>query len=545
MILWLKELKSKIDKRKNRELIYLLPMILFCLFWFYKSLDYHLHDYGSGYFPALMVVEDVKPESLLFDIYDYNQYIWEKGYSEEISDFYLNSPFFSTLFYPFALISDVYLSKAIFNAVSILLFLYSLWGLAKRYLKEWSVLLLILPLVFFFPIRNHILFGQSYMLIFAFTSIAIMAFEKGKNLLGGSLLSIAVLTKVFPVFYILALAFQRKWKAIAITAVTGLVIFSVSWFVSGPSFWQEYLLEVLPNALASQSTTDFRPNAQSIDVFFRTLLIRDAYYNPGAFAHNPQLYQVITGLLKAVILGLTLQASYIYRKNLFQLLAIWVAALFLMQTRTGTYAQILWIIPVIALFRSSTSTSVKVIFLGTLLLICNFPYAMLINAPVVITFARLWLSILLLVLFWKSLDLTFNLRYLGLGLILVLPLTIKSMLSDSSGEDAAQYVIDKKMHFMIYDFQEENGHLRYHAIGNKGDVSIDTAIPVSTFDSSLCTIREGQVYYGEQRLTEGSALKKKPVLVNGCEVYYLSDQLSRRGAYTLKKIDVCKEAKGG
>jgi hypothetical protein len=541
MIPLLSKIKLKIDEHKQREIIYLIPLTLCCLLFYFQSLSFHIHDYGVSYYPARMVVEGGYPESVVFDIHQFNEYIWAKGHTEEISDYYLNSPFLSTLFYPLALIDNVLLSKAVFNGVSILLFLLALFRLSKMYLKEQSFLLVFLPVLFFLPLRNHILFGQNYMLVFTLVSFAFIAFERGKSILGGGLVSIAILVKIFPVFYVIALAFQRKWKAAFITAGIGALILLVSWVISGPEFWQVYLFEVLPDAIASESTSDFRSNAQSLDVFFRTLLVWDSYYNPEAFADYPQLYKALVGLCKAIILGFTLRASFLYRNDLFRLLAVWVAALFLIQTRTGSYAQILWIIPLIEVFRSTVSVRVKVLFLSLLLVISNFPFPVLISAPILITFSRLWLSILLVFLFWYSLQLRFNLKFIGLGVLIMLPLTVKGALTGFSEEPGAEYVLDKKQHFMIYDFNEVNGTLHFGAIGGKGDVEVETGIRVDTFEPEACSIRDGQVYLGEQQLTKGLALKKNPVLVNGCEVYYLSDRLSRRAAFTLKKMNVCEE----
>lgn len=539
MLEWLTGLQSKIDARKQREIIYLIPLMLLCLFCFYQSLTFMIHDYNVSYFPARMLAEGLAPEALVFDIYEFNDYIWSQGYPNEISDYYLNSPFLTSMFYPLALISDPYLSKAVFNALSIVLFLIALRSLVRRYLREHAFILIFLPVIFFFPIRNHILFGQLYMLIFALVSFGFLAFEKHRNILGGGLISIAILSKIFPVFYLLVLAFQRNWKAIFVTAGMGSVILLLSWWVSGTNFWFQYLFDVLPDALASESTTGFRSNAQSLDVFFRTLLVQDSYYNPGALMHNPSLYKVIVGLLKSVILAFTLCASYRYRDALFKLLAIWVAALFLLQTRTGSYAQILWIIPLIEVYRSPVSLAKRLVFLGVLLIICNFPFPVLINAPVMITFMRLWFSILLVALFWKYLNLRMNLRFMGLGLLLMMPLALKSAFSNASTEDGASYVLEREAYFMIHDFEEVNGALVYQAIGNGGNVTVSTTIPIRSFEPEACRIVNGQVFYKDEQLTTGLSLKKKPVLVNECEVYYLSDQLSRRGAFTLKKIDVC------
>ena len=106
-------------------------------------------------------------------------------------------------------------------------------------------------------------------------------------------------------------------------------------------------MEIIPNAIQNNSTVDFRYNAQSFDVLLRTLFIEDAYYNPNALFNNERLYVLIKWVFKSVIIAYAIGLSFKNKSNLFKLLSIWIVALFLLQSRTATYAQILWIVPAI------------------------------------------------------------------------------------------------------------------------------------------------------------------------------------------------------
>ena len=64
--------------------------------------------------------------SHLFDIYEFNYYIWNLGYPDVLVDFYLNSPFTISLFYPLSFIENPYVAKAIFNFISIVFMCYVL-----------------------------------------------------------------------------------------------------------------------------------------------------------------------------------------------------------------------------------------------------------------------------------------------------------------------------------------------------------------------------------------------------------------------------------
>lgn len=534
-------INQRVEHHKYRALLMILPMALVCGLWLYQSVSFPIHDYANSYFPAEMSVEGIPPETLVFDIYDYNRYIWHQGYSGIVSDFYLNSPFTATFFYPFALLSDAHQSKFLFNTLSIFLFLYALWWLFRRYQTVPAYMGLLLPFVTLMALRNQVLFGQSYMVVFALVIMAFMAYEKHRGLLAGGLLGTAIMIKVFPVFYAVPLLVNKRWRDIGWLAGAGLMLLLLSIWVSGSSFWQTYLFEVMPNAFANESTTDFRPNAQSVDTFLRILLVHDVYYNPGATWHAPALYKLLSGLCKGVVLGFAIMGSYQYREHLFRVLAIWVVALFLVQSRTGTYAQILWIIPTIEFFRSVHTLRGRLLFIVLLGFICNFPFPWLADFPLVVQFARLWATLALAAVYVYHMKLKLSWRLFSIGILVMLPLTVNGVISALGQKDDASYVLKKKEHFVIYDFRQNAGFLEYSALGKGEDLRVKTDIEIGTFDSGACTLINGQIYLGNQQISFGPDIKKKPVLVDDCEVYYLTDHKSRRGAFTLKKIRVCTE----
>jgi len=53
-------------------------------------------------------------------------------------------------------------------------------------------------------------------------------------------------------------------------------------------------------------------------------------------------------------------------------------------------------------------------------------------------------------------------------------------------------------------------------------------------------IKDNQVFVDGQQVTHTNSLKKKAVLINNCDVYFLTDHRSRYGVFTLKKTNICK-----
>lgn len=541
-------------KENKTFLRYLLPTAVLCFYFLIISYDAPLHDFSNSYFSARLVHEGIPPETVIFDIYAFNSYIWELGYTDVLVDFYVNSPFTLAAFYPLAYIEDAYLAKFVFNSISVLLFLAGLFLLAKKTIPDSKWLLLCIPILFYVPIRNQILFGQSYFIVFFFVVAGYYVLEKRKEYGTGILLGFAALLKFFPVFYGIPLAFQKRWKAIGFCILGTLLFVIVGVSITGYSLWELYFTDILPHTFSSKTTTDYRVNYQSLDVFFKFLFVEDSYYNPDAWIADERIYAIANWITKAIIIGSAIGLSIRKKNNTFALLAIWVTTLFLAQGRTATYAQILWIIPLFVIFplfqhKERTISNVParyskqriqvvsvLLLLGLLLLICNFPFRELGDKPIFIQFSRIWLVVLLSITMYKFIDTTFHLKYIALTFVVLFPLSYSAL--KGVEEDESQYALSEKQHFMIYDFFEDQGKLSYKALGRNGDETIQTEIPVTSFDTESITIKDHQLYKGNRLITRNSSLKKKPVLVNDSRVYFLTDHHSRRGAFTLKYIDI-------
>ncbi|MBC2843627.1 glycosyltransferase family 87 protein [Winogradskyella flava] len=528
-------------KQNKNTLIYIIPLGLILVYLFWKSLTFPLHDFSNSYFPAHIATNDNKPEETLFDIYAFNKYIWDLGYDEVLADFYLNSPFNATFFYPFAKLEDAYLAKSIYTIISCVLFLLAIFYLARRYGRKSKWLVVAIPIICYAPLRNQVLFGQTYFLVFALVVLSYILFEKHKKISGSSLLAIAALLKVFPVAYGFPLLFKKEWKTVIIIIFIGITLLSLSLLVSGTSIWEAYIFDVIPNAIKNKSTVNFQYNAQSMDVFLKTLFIKDTYYNPDAIFNNARWYYALKWIFKSVVVGIAISLSFSHKDKLFKVLSIWVVTLFLIQSRTATYAQILWIIPAFYMISSTLPLIRKVLFLGVLFLVCNLPISSLEALPLFFKFSRLWLSLILALLFYTSFKKKINYKYITLGFLLLLPLHRDMFFTPE--KHASTYVLDHKNHFMIYDFNVENNMLVYSAIGKNGDEVVNAEIAITSFDVVACKVENNQIVMKRKQITNTPALKKKPVLVNGCEVYYLTDSNSRRGAFTIKKLNICNNNK--
>ena len=530
-------------KKTNTAFFYLIPAVVICGYYFYKSWFFEIHDFGNSYFAARML-HDGTSLTQLYDIAAFNSYVWNLGYPDALLDFYLNSPFTPVLFYPIASIENVLLAKAIFNGIGIVLFIAVLWSVGKNYLERHPWLIACIPILLWIPIRNQILFGQSYFIILALIYFAFHGLQKNKNVQAAVLLSLAILTKFFPALYGLAWPLKNKWKAILYGIVCSVLLIGLGIWVTGAELWSYYFFDALPQSIKTGSTVDFRVNYQSMDVFLKSLFVPDAYYNPEAMFDNERLYLAILWMFKSIIVGSGLYLVFSKKRNLFTVLAIAITMLFLIQSRTATYAQILWLIPLIAVWKYADKSFLKVVFTFLILAIANLPFGKLGGFPIGVQFLRLWLFVIAGIIFYRSLSHIWSFKWVLYALIILAPLHIAVF--KATPRDASSYVLSQKNHFMITDFRVSDGKLTYQALGKKGLENINTSIAVNSFDEDAVRLENHELFLASNnKLTDNKklnlqpSLKKKVVLINECEVYFLTDHHSRRGAFTLKKINIC------
>jgi len=108
----------------------------------------------------------------------------------------------------------------------------ALWvgGRAGRLAALWSPAMLVA-----FPVMYNLQYGQFHFAAVALGVLGLLAFERGRSPLGGALLAVSILSKLFPAVLLVLLAAQRRWRDLAWTAVAGVVLTAVGLAVLGPA----------------------------------------------------------------------------------------------------------------------------------------------------------------------------------------------------------------------------------------------------------------------------------------------------------------------
>jgi hypothetical protein len=104
-----------------------------------------------------------------------------------------------------------------------------------------------------FPALHALQYGQFHLAAIVLSVAAMLAFDTERNRLGGAMLSVAVLSKIFPGILLVVLLARRQWRALGWTAGFGTLLTAVSLAVLGPApFWAffEYHLPRLQSGAA-------------------------------------------------------------------------------------------------------------------------------------------------------------------------------------------------------------------------------------------------------------------------------------------------------
>ena len=127
---------------------------LVCIFYIVAAIDFPLHDFANYYFGGYFLSHGNFTPNVYFP-YEFNSKIATLGHNV-FGNYAPNTPFLAMLFLPFSFLKPI-VAKCIFNTISTFLFLWSLQRLVAFY-KIKRTFMALLPLLFFIPIKNNLLF---------------------------------------------------------------------------------------------------------------------------------------------------------------------------------------------------------------------------------------------------------------------------------------------------------------------------------------------------------------------------------------------------
>ncbi|MEO5776425.1 MAG: glycosyltransferase family 87 protein [Flavobacterium sp.] len=505
-----------------------LPLLLLCAFYVYKAVAFPVHDFANYYFGSYFLREHAFTSNTYFP-YLFNKEIVALGSPPLFAGFAPNTPFLAMLFYPFSFIS-LATAKLTFNTISAILFVISIYRLAQFYKINWVYLVLI-PFVFFVPIRNELLFGQVYLLVFVLLTEFWLAHEKGQQFKAALFLCFAIFLKVFPVLLVLIFLCKKQFKPLFYMLGISVLFFCLSLLFIDIDLWKFYITDVLSKASNGEIATSYVDNYQSAFMFLKRLLVFDANENPAGLFNYPGLfYALIIGFkIMLIVIGYFISKA---NKNQLTAFSFWILACILISPYGSTYTFILMLFPFFALLKSEISKVKKIAFCGLLLLVNNLPLSFFMQESFPISYLRLLFLILLFGFFLFEFKQNINWKFASV--ITVIPIVL--LLVFKKNEAINSTAVLEKSPLLIYDYKIENNQLSYFYWNEKGENK--DSIPFESYSSRTLDIKDNQVTYKIGKLTFDKSHKQKPMLVDNKTVIYLSDYGRGIGFYTLRKIEL-------
>lgn len=505
----------------------LIAVALFCAFCLFKAIHYPIHDFANYYFGGQFLV-DGKFNSDSYFPYLFNQQIADLGYSGIFVSYAPNTPFLALLFTPFSLVS-LATAKLIFNLISVMLFLISIYRLSRFY-KIKSIYIFFIPLVFFVPIKNELLFGQVYFLLFFFLTEFWISYQKKRFLKATLFLSLAILLKVFPIVFLLIFLFKKEFKPLVYTFVFCFLFFGVSTLFTGFDVWLFWLNSVVPKASNGEIASAYVDNYQSVFMFLKRLLVEDTNENPNAFYHSPVLFKVLIFAykIKLIVIGyfVTKRVS-----NSLLVFSFWIMVSVLLSPYGSTYTFILLIFIYFNIIKSEISANKKWGLFALLLYINSVPVLYLLHQPFPISYLRLLALLLLFVGLLFTIHQKINWK--AVTVFALVALLIPFFFEKNSANTSASFLM-KKSPILIYDYQIKNKELTYYYWNEKG--KNQKVLKLCKYNIKELPLKNNQIFHNNKQLTFDKSNKLKPILINDEIVVFLSDYNKGIGFYSLRKI---------
>lgn len=505
----------------------LIAVALFCAFCLFKAMDFPIHDFANYYFGGQFLV-DGKFNSSTYFPYLFNQQIADLGYSGIFASYAPNTPFLALFFVPYSFLS-LAKAKLIFNCISVLIFLTSIYRLASFY-KIKLAYIVFLPLLFFVPIKNELLFGQVYFVLFFFLTEFWLSYQNEKHLKAAFFLSLAILLKVFPVLFLMIFLFRKEFKPLFYTFVFCFLFFGISVLFTGFDVWLFWLNSVVSKASNGEIASAYVDNYQSVFMFLKRLFIYDNVENTHPFFHDDSLFHSIVFTFKIAIVLL----GYFFTNNKSNALIVfcyWVVATILLSPYGSTYTFILLIFPFLAIVKSEISAVKKGIYFFTLFAINNLPLSIFMHNSFPFSYLRFFLLLafaitFVVVFFQKS-------SIIKTGVFSLIILISCSFLWKTKPQKSNPF-FSVKTPILIYDYQIKNKELTYYYWNEKG--KNQKTLKLHKHNTEELRIKNNQIFHNNKQLTFDKSNKLKPTLINGKIVVFLSDYNRGIGFYSLRKI---------
>ncbi len=512
-----------------KKIAHFIPLILLSVVILIKSFNFEIHDFANYYFGAFFLKEGLFDINIYFP-YEFNYKIHDLGYKNIFGCYSPQTPILATLFLPFTGL-NILIAKFIFNTISILL-LSSLNKLVNHF-KINRVYLFFIPIIFFVPIKNNILFGQFYFILLFLLIEGFLAYLKNNKIRTVIFWSLAITIKLTPILLFIYLAYKKDIKTIIQLALSCFLIVLTSLLFVEYKVWEFYFLEVITKANNGNIINTYADNFQSVLMFLRRCFIYDEVVNKNVLINSPALtiYFLLIIKLIAVAFGYILNKKSL---NPLVLFSYWLTLFVLLSPSGSTYYLVLLIPFFFSLSKSNHSNYFKIAICILLFLICNIPAHFYLDFKFPFSYLRLFLLITMMTLYFYNYIKKYALK---IGLISLIGSLLVITFSTKKIDNSELLLEDSPI--LIYNYNLNNSGLEYVFWSQNGEMKKTT--PYNYNIQEELSLVDNQIYYKNTQLTFNQSNKVKPILVDNKVIIYLSDNNRGLGFYTLKQIKLTIE----
>lgn len=505
--------------------LYILPFLFVSILYICKSYGFAIHDFGNYYFGSYLFTQGNFNEAIYAPCY-FTKTINNLGFNF-IGTYLPFTPITSLVFIPFTFLSPV-VAKITFNCISVLLFTNTLFRSFSCFKIEYKYLLIV-PIIFFTPLKNGLLFGQFYFILFVLIMESFILYKKDKKWMSALLLSVAVAIKIFPVILLLYYLFSKDIKQSFRILATGVFLLCISLAINGIDIWMFYIKNIFFTSINGGIRFDFALNSQTLDTFLKFLFVKDNHLNPIPWINNYHVFVYLKIIIKTLIITFGVLVHR-YSDNKFLQYSFWLVTAILISPNGNTYALILLIIPFIFFLHQNELK--KIVLVAVLIFgICNVPWHLFSASFLVLKFPRLILMFLLfgfmIVLFFKKIK-------PKVFIVAFLLLMAIQLIRPTKAPQKSETVYGGKSLICDYNFNGKNFVIEEFIRSGKHKKTITIPTSDTTIGEPLA-LKENQIYYNNIKLTDTDDNKMKPMLI-GNKVYYLSDYNQGYRLYNLRSI---------
>lgn len=516
-----------------RSLLPFVPVLLLIFFAITRALYYPLHDFGNYYFGSSFLIKGLFSDNV-YDPLIFNRMLEQHGYSNLWLGFSPNPPFITILFIPFTLLPPEH-AKLLFNTLSVLLF-FTGWFRLSRHFNLRDTQTALLPLLFVIPLLNNMLFGQVYLVLFFLLSEAFLSIQKNRHKTAGFLLALAILMKITPLLLVVFLVLRKNRRTTAWLIAFSAALFSLSLLINGPEVWMFFIRDILPRAGEGDTTAAaFTINYQSMLMLLKYAFVADAVDNPAPLLSMPVLVPLLLITLKLVVLYLG-SATTLTDNDSLRVWSIWILLTFILSPYGSTYSCILILFPLLSLRDKSYFVPLAI---ATAILV-NFPVSFLYDAPLLLQFPRLLLTLFLFFILTRG-ALQRSLHWYPW--LVAVPLALLPALPQLKKElDESTYLTAQAVNPLLVDYYLKDGFLFYRYWHSNQLLSASTGVPANTLSKDCVSIQDNQIWFQGTKLTMSSDNKKDVCVINDFLIVYMSDKGRGYKFYTLRKLFIPRYA---